>query len=54
MPRNHPIYLAREPQKLRFWSEIPPELASPSPLVGARGRGMGGFLTRPKKSWGVR
>ena len=45
MPRNRHIYLAREPSKLRFWSEIPPELA-PIPPCGGKGPGDGGALRR--------
>ena len=52
MPRNRPIYLAREPSKLRFWSEIPPELAPLPPLWG-QGAGEWGFFDAPKKSWVV-
>ena len=48
MPQNRPIYLAREPSKLRFWSEIPPELA-PLPPCGGKGPGDGGIFDAPKK-----
>ena len=52
MPRNRPIYLAREPSKLRFWSEIPPELAPLPPLWG-QGAGGWGFFDAPKKVVGA-
>ena len=48
MPRNRPIYLAREPSKLRFWSEILPELAPLPPLWG-QGAGGWGVFDAPKK-----
>ena len=51
MPRSRRIYLAREPSKLRFWSEIPPELA-PLPPCGGKGPGDGGFFDAPKKVGG--
>ena len=47
MPRNRPIYLAREPSKLRFWSEISPELAS-LPPCGGKGPRDGGIFDAPK------
>ena len=52
MPRNCPIYLAREPSKLRFWSEIPPELAPLPPLWG-QGAGGWGVFHAPGMSWVV-
>ena len=54
MPRNRPIYLAREPSKLRLWSEFPPELAPLFPFCGGKGPGDGGVFDAPKKSWVVR
>ena len=50
MPRNRPIYLAREPSKLRFWSEIPPELAPLPPLWGQGAGGWGGAAGDPTGS----
>ena len=51
MPRNRPIYLAREPSKLRFWSETRLDLA-PLPPVWGQGAGGWGVFGRATKTVG--